>query len=274
MQEDHFPQLAKLLWVMDCLRDPDTGCPWDKEQSFETIVPYTIEEAYEVADAILHQDMEAIKDELGDLLFQVVFYAHLGKEQAAFDFEAVAGQVADKLIRRHPHVFGDSKIETEQQLNNTWEAIKKKEREDNGKAGDSSILAHIPAGMAPTQKAVKLQKRCAKIGFDWEYKQQVADKIHEEVHEVLEAASSPDKFQIDVEEEIGDLLFAVVNLARHYKVDPDLALMKANNKFERRFRGVEDLAKMSGHQISEMSLDEMEILWREIKSQEKDNANQ
>lgn len=269
--DSHFPETAKLLWVMDKLRDPETGCPWDREQNFETIVPYTIEEAYEVADAIMKNDMTEIKDELGDLLFQVVFYAKLGQERAEFDFEAIAKNVAEKLIRRHPHVFADTEINSEDQLNDNWEAIKKQERQAKGKDSDASILANIPSGMAPMKRAVKLQKRCAKVGFDWDYKQQVADKIHEEVDEVLEAHANPGKTHIDVEEEVGDLLFAVLNLARHSKVDPDVALIKANNKFERRFRQVEARADQTGG-LKSMSLTQMEALWQAVKKHEAEDV--
>lgn len=269
--DSHFPETAKLLWVMERLRDPETGCPWDREQNFETIVPYTIEEAYEVADAIMKNDMAEIKDELGDLLFQVVFYAKLGQECAEFDFEAIAKNVADKLIRRHPHVFADTQINTEEQLNDNWEAIKKQERLAKGQDNDTSILANIPAGMAPMKRAVKLQKRCAKVGFDWNDKQQVADKIHEEINEVLEAHNNPSKTHRDVEEEVGDLLFAVLNLARHSKVDPDVALIKANNKFERRFRQVEVQADQTSG-LKSMSLVQMEALWQAVKQQESEDV--
>lgn len=260
-----FPGVARILWVMEQLRHPVTGCPWDNAQSFETIVPYTIEEAYEVADAIVSGDLNDVKDELGDLLFQVVFYAQLGKEQDAFDFDAIAAQVADKLIRRHPHVFADATIHTEAELNANWEAIKQQEREQQGKADDKSILANIPAGMAPMKKAVKLQKRCTKVGFDWPDKAQVAAKIHEEINEVLEAVELGE--QTHIEEEIGDLLFAVLNLARHTSTDPEVALIKANQKFERRFRAVERKAN-AGIGLLHMDLDAMETLWQEVKHHE------
>lgn len=263
-----FPSVTKLLWVMEQLRHPETGCPWDRQQSFETIVPFTIEEAYEVADAIATGDMEEIKDELGDLLFQVVFYAQLGKEQNSFDFEGVAEAVAEKLIRRHPHVFAEANIASEAQLNQEWERIKAEERLAKGKKTDSSILANIPKGMAPMQKAIKIQKRCAKVGFDWDNLPQVADKVTEEVEEILEAVDNPEKSQQDVVEEVGDLLFAVLNLARHCKVDPDMALIQANQKFERRFRAVEAEAETVQQQLTEMSLEEMEALWQRVKYNE------
>lgn len=257
-----FPGVERILWVMEQLRHPVHGCPWDKEQSFETIVPYTIEEAYEVADAIAQGDLAEIKDELGDLLFQVVFYARLGEEQNAFDFDAIAHQIAEKLIRRHPHVFSDAQIDTEEQLNNSWDAIKKQERLAKGQGPDKSILANIPAGMAPMKRAIKLQKRCAKIGFDWPEKAQVVEKIQEEVDEVLEAVA--EKSQQEVELEIGDLLFATLNLARHCEVDPDVALIKANQKFESRFRMVEELANEQ-QGLQALSLEAMESLWQQVK---------
>lgn len=257
----------KLLWVMEQLRDPETGCPWDREQVFETIVPYTIEEAYEVADAIEHGDMDDIKDELGDLLFQVVFYAQLGKEQAAFDFEAIAGAVAEKLIRRHPHVFGDTSIETEEQLNQNWEAIKQQERIDKGKLEDQSILANVPKGMAPLVKAHKLQKKCAKVGFDWTELPPVVDKIKEEIDEVLHEVTQPEPNQEAIKDEVGDLLFAVVNLARHVNVDAEAALRQANHKFESRFRKVEQRVLNENKNLVECSLDELEEHWQEAKKE-------
>ena len=259
----NFPGVARILWVMEQLRHPDTGCPWDKQQTFETIIPYTIEEAYEVADAILNGDLDNVKDELGDLLFQVVFYARLGEEQQAFNFDQIADQVAEKLIRRHPHVFADADFKTEAELNANWDAVKQQERENKNVAMDSSILANIPAGMAPMKKAVKLQKRCAKVGFDWPDKQQVSAKIEEEIAEVLEAAADNDKSAM--QEEVGDLLFAALNLARHCDVDPDLALMQANKKFEARFRKVEQLAAQQ-QGLEHMSLDAMESLWQAVKN--------
>ena len=266
MSQSSFPQVEKLLWVMTQLRDPDTGCPWDREQTFDTIVPYTIEEAYEVADAIEQGDMEDIKDELGDLLFQVVFYAQLGQEQDVFDFEAIAGAVADKLIRRHPHVFATESVTTEEELNANWERIKAEERAKKGKDQDTSILANIPAGMAPLMRAHKLQKKCAKVGFDWPEVGPVVDKIHEEIKEVMVEAKSEVVNQDAVEDEIGDLLFAVVNLSRHLGVDAETALRKANVKFEKRFRHVENSFKEDKLSLKGATLDEMEARWQQAKS--------
>ena len=261
-----FPHTERLLWVMEQLRDPDTGCPWDKQQTFETIVPFTIEEAYEVADAIENGSMEDVKDELGDLLFQVVFYAQMGREQGEFDFEAIAEAVSDKLIRRHPHVFSDLDVEDEETLNANWEQSKAQERKEKGLDEDTSILAHVPVGMAPLKRAHKLQKKCAKVGFDWASLPPVLDKIKEEIDEVMAEVekSAPEKQAI--EEEIGDLLFAVVNLSRHLNVDADTALRKANVKFERRFRALELHVQQQGKSLEQCSLDEMEAIWQKVKS--------
>lgn len=261
----HYPELDRLLDVMTQLRDPDSGCPWDKQQSFESIVPYTIEEAYEVADAIEQGDMDSVKDELGDLLFQVVFYAQLGKEQEDFDFEAIAKVIADKMIARHPHVFLHQKVHTEAELTANWEASKQAEKAAKGQDFDSSILANIPSGMAPLMRANKLQKKCAKVGFDWTELSPVVDKIQEEIQEVMEEVDARELNQSAVEEEVGDLLFAVVNLSRHLKVDPETALRKANRKFESRFRALESIFEQKGQPLSAASLDDMEAIWQQVK---------
>jgi ATP diphosphatase len=265
IDENIFPKVAKLLKVMEQLRDPEAGCPWDKKQTFLSIVPHTIEEAYEVADAIEHGDMHDIKDELGDLLFQVVFYAQLGKEQSEFDFEAIAATITDKLIRRHPHVFGSSQSKTDEHLNTQWEQIKTEERAANGKVQDSSILANIPPGMAPLTRAQKLQKKCAKVGFDWPEVAPVLDKIQEEIVEVMDEVNVRQPNEQAIEEEIGDLLFAVVNLSRHLNVDAETALRKANKKFEGRFRKVESVFAERKIELSDATLDEMEEVWQKIK---------
>lgn len=264
-QVTDFPNMTRLLWVMERLRDPQTGCPWDNKQTFATIVPHTIEEAYEVADAIETGNMDDIREELGDLLFQVVFYAQMGKEQQAFDFEAVAGVIVEKLIRRHPHVFGEDDISTDEELHARWEQIKQQEREEKGQTDDDSILANLPKGLSPLVKANKLQKKCAKVGFDWQDAAPVVDKIREEIDEVMAEVGEPDPDQSAIEEEIGDLLFAVVNLARHVNVNPESALRKANNKFETRFRQVEALVKAQGGTLEESTLEEMERYWQQVK---------
>ncbi|WP_158971374.1 nucleoside triphosphate pyrophosphohydrolase [Paraglaciecola sp. L3A3] len=258
-------QLDKLLQIMQQLRDPENGCPWDKEQTFESIVPHTIEETYEVADAIFNGDMSEIKDELGDLLFQVVFYAQLGKEQGDFEFDDIAQAINDKLIRRHPHVFSESQAEQNIDLSAQWEQIKSEERKVKGLAADSSILANVTQGLSPLTRANKLQQKCSKVGFDWNELPPVVDKIHEEIAEVLAEVNAPKINQQAVEEEIGDLMFAVVNLARHCKVNPETALIRANSKFEKRFRQVENLIEKQGSSVENSSLEEMEAAWVKIK---------
>lgn len=259
-----FPHVSRLLWVMAQLRDPESGCPWDRQQSFETIVPYTIEEAYEVADAIEFGTMSDVKEELGDLLFQVVFYAQLGKERSEFDFEAIAETVANKLIRRHPHVFADTDLDSVDQVAQNWEAIKQQERAEKGQS-DSSLLANIPKGMSPLVRADKMQRRCAKVGFDWTTLPPVVAKIEEEIQEVMAEVDQSERNQEAVEMEVGDLLFAVVNLARHLDVDAERALRAANHKFEHRFRQVEQVVARSERKVDEVSLPELEAIWQQVK---------
>ncbi|MDB4326922.1 nucleoside triphosphate pyrophosphohydrolase [bacterium] len=271
-------QLLRLLEIMQQLRSPKTGCPWDQKQSFESIVPHTIEETYEVADAIFSGDMQNIKDELGDLLFQIVFYAQLGKEQGDFDFEDIAKAISDKLIRRHPHVFEPSyisdaiklKIEndcnTQDKLKNQWEQIKAQERASKNEEQDTSTLANIPQGMTPLLRAQKIQKKCSNVGFDWTELPPVVAKIYEEIEEVLVEVNASEPDQQAVEEEIGDLLFAVVNLARHTSVNAESALIKANRKFEKRFRLVEQEIEKQGLNMESASHQQMEAAWQHIKS--------
>ncbi|MEP7702432.1 nucleoside triphosphate pyrophosphohydrolase [Paraglaciecola sp. 25GB23A] len=259
--------IEKLRWIMQQLRDPHTGCPWDSKQTFASIVPYTIEEAYEVADAIESGNMEEVKDELADLLFQVIFYAQLGQEQDHFDFESIAQHLIEKLIRRHPHVF-DKKIQlSEDELNTQWNAIKSQERLHKSVVSDNSILADIPSGMAPLIRAQKIQQKCAKVGFDWKELHGVVDKIYEEIDEVLVEVNAPQVKEDAIEEEIGDLLFAVVNLARHTKVNAETALVKANRKFEQRFRLLEQHFFQKGQDISSRSEQELEDVWQQVKVQ-------
>lgn len=258
-------QIARLLNIMATLRDPLLGCPWDRAQSFQSIVPYTLEEAYELADAIDKGDMEEVCDELGDVLFQVVFYAQLGKEQRQFDFALVAKGIADKLERRHPHVFGNQMVRDEQQLAHNWQKVKQQERQAKGRDEDNSVLAHIPSGLPPLLKAQKLQQRCAKVGFDWPDVQPVFDKINEEVDEVKHELAMQEVSQQKVEEEVGDLLFAVVNLARHLNVDSDSALRNANAKFEDRFRRIEQSLEQQGLRVESADLATMERLWQQAK---------
>ena len=267
-------QLSRLLDIIERLRDPETGCPWDQKQSFESIVVHTIEETYEVADAIYSGDMHDIKDELGDLLFQIAFYAQLGKEQGDFDFEDIAQVISDKLVRRHPHVFDvndvnegiDEKIhKTDDELRNQWEQIKSQERASKNKELDTSILTNIPKGMTPLLRAQKIQKTCSKVGFDWTELPPVVDKIHEEINEVLAEVNVSEPDQQAVEEEIGDLLFAVVNLARHTCVNAETALIKANRKFEKRFRQVEQVIEQQELSMETANMQQMEAAWQSIK---------
>ena len=245
---------------MQRLRDQQHGCPWDQQQTFASIAPHTIEEAYEVADAIASGNMLHIKDEVADLLFQVVFYAQLGQEQNAFDFSAICQHLGDKLERRHPHVFDKPQALDQTALNQQWEQIKQQERNEQGQH-DTSLLANIPPGLAPLKRAQKIQKKCANVGFDWPELPPVVDKIHEEIAEVLAEIHAVTPSQTAIEEEIGDLLFAVVNSARHAKVDAETALLKANRKFEHRFRQVEQTIQQQGNSMQLATLEEMESAW-------------
>lgn len=247
--------IMPLARIMARLRDPDTGCPWDVEQDFTSIAPYTIEEAYEVADAIARQDMAALRDELGDLLLQVAFHARMAEQAQAFNLQDVIDGICTKMVRRHPHVFGDSEARNDVHIQ--WETIKATERAE--KDTDQSALAGVAVALPALLRAEKLQKRAARTGFDWPDLGGVTDKIAEELAEV-EAAETPEHRA----EEVGDLLFAVVNLARHLKVDPETALRNANAKFEGRFRGMEQLA---GESFPTLSLDEKESLWQQVKQQ-------
>ena len=300
-------EMQRLLDIMAQLRDPQSGCPWDVKQTMESLTRYTIEEAYEVADAIATGDMHDIKDELGDLLFQVVFYAQIASESSAFTFDDVAQSISDKLVRRHPHVFanplasegaGDTNknltVERTQlndsALNAQWDAIKAQEKQfkkqrlkQDDEAIEPSILDSVPKGMPALMYAQKLQKACAKVGFDWPDAAPVIDKVREEVEEIQQEldfkqraqgalnagvaplnSGVPDNQQA-IEEEIGDALFAMVNLARHCKVDADTALRNASNKFANRFKGVERLAAEQGEKLDALTLDEMEALWQQVK---------
>ena len=270
-ESDANGRMRQLLAIMARLRAAD-GCPWDREQSFASIAPYTIEEAYEVADAVERGDMPHLKDELGDLLFQVVFHAQIASESKLFDFEAVAAAICDKLLRRHPHVFGAGGALTGAEQSIAWEEIKARER---GAAGaPAGHLDGVPRTLPALMRAFKLSKRAARVGFDFEHAGQTADKVAEELAEVREAAeqsahtagsraaagASPEIF-----EEVGDLLFAAANLARKLDVDAEAALRAANAKFERRFRGMESLAAQRGEIFEELNLEAQEKLWQEVK---------
>ena len=297
-------EMQRLLKIMAQLRDPQSGCPWDVKQTMESLTRYTIEEAYEVADAIANGDMHDIKDELGDLLFQVVFYAQIASESRAFSFDDVAKSISDKLVRRHPHVFANAlasegvsdtnenvtverTLLSDSALNAQWDAIKAQEKQlkkqrlkQDNEAIENSILDNVPKGMPALMYAQKLQKACAKVGFDWPDAAPVIDKVREEVEEIQQEldfkqralntgvaplnSGVPDN-QKAIEEEIGDALFAMVNLARHCKVDADTALRNASNKFANRFKGVERLAAEQGDKLDALTLDEMEALWQQVK---------
>jgi MazG family protein len=260
-------RMNELLAIMARLRAPE-GCPWDREQTSASIAPFTIEEAYEVADAIERGDPQQLKDELGDLLFQVVFHAQMASEAGDFDFEAVAGAICDKLTRRHPHVFGSGAKLSAAEQSVVWEDIKAHER--GSTAAEVSYLEGVPQALPALMRAFKLSKRAARVGFDFEEASQSADKVDEELAEVRAAAAANGTAPPSQEiiEEMGDLLFATANLARKLQVDAESALRAANAKFERRFRGMERLAAMRGVVFADLKLDEQERLWQEVKRAE------
>lgn len=262
-------ELERLLGIMARLRDPQHGCPWDLEQNFATIAPYTIEEAYEVADAIDRGDLDDLCDELGDLLLQVVFHAQMASEQGAFGFAEVARAISDKMQRRHPHVFAQVDVAGSADVMVNWEAIKRAERAAKGNA-DTSALAGISRGLPEWQRAVKLQSRAARVGFDWPGPEPVIDKVREELDEVAaEFARGPVADNAArLEEELGDLLFVCANLARHAQVDVGAALRQANLKFERRFRAMEAATARDGQAMAELDLDAQEQLWQRVKATE------
>lgn len=274
MADSASASIDTLLTIMARLRDPQGGCPWDVEQDFASIAPYTIEEAYEVADAIDRGDMADLKDELGDLLLQVVFHARMAQEQGAFVFGDVVAAISDKMVRRHPHVFGDEAVADAQAQTAAWEEHKRREREQNGHEDDSA-LAGIARGLPEWQRAVKLQKRAARVGFDWPDVTPVIAKLHEEIDEVrvefaaLDADPGDAGARDRLEDEIGDVLFVCANLARHAKVDVGSALRRANLKFERRFRAMEVLARSDGTQLADLSLEAQDGYWDRAKAAEK-----
>lgn len=272
-------QLDDLLHLMARLRDPQHGCPWDLQQDFASIVPHTLEEAYEVADAIEQGDFAHLPGELGDLLFQVVYYSQLGREQALFDFAQVVHGITAKLIRRHPHVFPDGDLYGspdvprlgEAAIKQRWEQIKAEERAERAAEPQQlSLLDDVPQALPALNRAGKLQKRAAQVGFDWPDALPVVDKVREELDEVLEAMAGGDAAAQG--EEIGDLLFAVCNLARHLKVDPEQALRAANHKFERRFRHIEQALRDAQQDFAACSLEQLDALWGEAKQRERQSA--
>ena len=254
--------IQELLSVMARLRDPEGGCPWDREQDFTTIAPYTIEEAYEVADAISRNDMADLRDELGDLLFQVVFHARMAEEAGEFSFADVVQAIVEKMLRRHPHVFADEEVADAEAQTRAWEEHKAKERHAKGQ--HHSLLDGVTLGLPALSRAQKLQKRAARAGFDWPEVGGVLDKIAEELDEVRAEIAAGD--QAALQGEIGDLLFACVNLARYAGVDPETALRGTNEKFERRFRYIEEALRGQGRELDKCTLEEMDALWNEAKN--------
>ena len=245
---------------MAALRDPDRGCPWDREQSFETIAPYTVEEAYEVADAIARRDLASLPDELGDLLFQVVYHARMAEEAGLFGFADVARTIADKMVRRHPHVFGDAAMRDASMQTAAWEAQKSTERAARAENG---TLAGVPAGLPALTRAAKLTARAARVGFDWPDARAVLDKLDEEIGELC--AELPAANPMRLADEVGDLLFVLANLARKLDLDPEACLRQANLKFSARFNKMEQSAERQGKSLSEMPLEEMEENWQKVK---------
>ncbi|MEM6376463.1 MAG: nucleoside triphosphate pyrophosphohydrolase [Pseudomonadota bacterium] len=259
------PEIERLRAIMRALRDPETGCPWDIEQDFKTIAPYTIEEAYEVADAIDRGAWGELRDELGDLLLQTVFHAQIAEDRGLFDFDEVARGIADKMVARHPHVFGsESRDKTAEQQTRDWESVKAAERAARAQTG---ILEGVAIGLPALLRAFKLQKRAARVGFDWPEAAQVLDKIVEETAELAEAAKT--RAPAAIEEELGDLLFVIANLSRHLGVDPEQALRQANTKFTRRFGHIEEQLAQRGLRPEDSNLEEMEALWQEAKRAER-----
>jgi len=258
--------LARLLAVMAWLRDRQHGCPWDIDQTFKTIAPYTIEEAYEVADAIERDDLPALKEELGDLLLQVVYHSQMASEAGAFRFEDVAAAIAEKMVDRHPHVFGDLKITDADAQTISWEARKAAERAKKGVEPSAGALDGVARALPALLRAEKLQKRAARVGFDWKTIGPVIDKIEEELGELRSEIEAGKTDQTRITDELGDVLFAVANLARHCKVDPEAALRSTNDKFEKRFRYVEQQLAAHGKKPADATLEEMEALWQEAKT--------
>ena len=260
-------EIERLLEIMAALRMPETGCPWDLAQNFSTIAPYTLEEAYEVADAIARNDLVELKDELGDLLLQVVFHARMAEEQGAFDFGDVVQAITEKLIRRHPHVFAEQSSPTPRAVEGLWERIKAEEKSAK-KTGQDGALAGVPVALPALSRALKLQIKASKVGFDWNDPRAVLRKIREEVDEIEAELDAPETNRSAAAAEIGDLLFTVVNLARHLDADPEVVLRQTNLKFERRFAAIERALATRGKGPHDATLVEMEKLWNEAKEAE------
>lgn len=262
--------IATLIAIMAALRTPGSGCPWDLEQTFETIAPYTIEEAHEVADAIARGDLDDLRDELGDLLLQVVFHARMAEEAREFDFGDVVQAITEKLIRRHPHVFADAGKLSPEEVSGLWQRIKAQEKAARGKAGETGAgaLSGVPGTLPALARALKLQDKAAAVGFDWGSVGPVLEKIQEEAAEIAEAARTGEREKIAGE--VGDLLFAVVNLARHLGVEPESALRATNAKFERRFAAIEAALATQGRRAEDATLAEMDALWEAAKQSERE----
>jgi ATP diphosphatase len=261
--------IGRLLEIMAALRTPKTGCPWDLEQSFATIAPYTLEEAYEVADAIARGDLSDLKEELGDLLLQVVFHARMAEEQGTFNFGDVVQAIIEKLIRRHPHVFGDERSQTPDEVKGLWERIKAEEKAARKKgAREDGALAGVPVALPALTRALKLQEKASRVGFDWNDPRAVLRKIREEADEVEDALNGGATDTTEAAAEVGDLLFAVVNLARHLRADPEMLLRQTNQKFERRFAAIETALAAKGKAPQNATLAEMDALWDEAKRAE------
>ncbi len=262
-------QMERLLAIMAALRDPETGCPWDKAQTFATIIPFTIEETYEVAEAIDAGDMVSLREELGDLLFQVVFYAQMASEADDFNFDDIVSGICDKLERRHPHVFGDEKIDDAEAQSQAWEQHKQRERDAKADQArlPGSLMDDIPKALPSLMRAMKLQRRAARVGFDWPAVEPVLAKIEEELAEVREALVQGGN-HARLTHEVGDLIFACTNLARHTRVDPEEAMRGVNNRFESRFRRIEGLLAEQGKTAQEATLAELDALWELAKREE------
>jgi MazG family protein len=258
--------IAELLTIMRQLRNPQTGCPWDITQTFHSIAPYTVEEAYEVADAIERNDMAELAEELGDLLFQVVFHSQMAEEQGLFRFDDIVRAISEKLIRRHPHVFGDVSITSAEEQSAAWEEHKARERQQ--KDNHQSALDGVAKTLPGLTRAAKLQKRAAKLGFDWDTIEPIFDKLEEEAGELKTELAAKASWE-RVEDEIGDMLFTVVNIARHTQIDPELAIRRANAKFEARFKNMESAIEQAGENFSELSIGRLEAYWIQAKRDEK-----
>ena len=253
-------QLNILIKTFKELRNPESGCPWDREQTFKSIASCSIEEAYEVADAIEREDFDSLKSELGDLLFQVIFHAEMASEKEIFDLEDVIFELNDKLTRRHPHVFEDGSVSSAQDSLKIWEDIKAQERKEKKQ---DSLMDDVPVNLPSLSRAKKLQKRAARVGFDWQNSDRVFDKIDEEILELKNEKATEDKERIS--EEIGDIFFTLVNLTRHYDLDPEDIIRKANLKFEMRFRKMEQLAEQMNKRLEDITIEQLEIMWQKVK---------